>query len=349
MVIYVVFSIICCLLAFLHDKLNNKIDKSFVYCFLFFIVFSFMGLRYGVGQDYFYTYVPSFQKISIYGYDSNVEYGWNLLNKFCSFIFDDYSFMFIVTAFIFVLFIFLSIKEYCTKIMLPIIIFIIGGYYFYSFNVMRQCITISMFIYSLKFAREKKIIAYMLINLIGASFHKSGYIYLPLYFVLNKNFDNRLYLILFLLVLFLRFNIVEYISKLLIGTKYENYLTGYYANTTSDSLTVSQIINIFMFALYTFLPRKDKIDKNGIIFKNVHFLGVVFTTFIGIIPLMFRMTTIFYLIQFISVPYFYKHHVKSKYKIIVLGLIAGIYVLLFTNTLINNGNGIIPYKFIWER
>lgn len=349
MLTYILFFIICLIIAYGADNICNK--RNPLKPVLFIIVFLFMGLRYGVGQDYFFTYVPVFNSILHTGTANGVEPGYILYNKIILFFSKDYAFLFISIAFIFCLMIFLTIKEYKVSWLFVSVVFIAGGFYFYSFNVMRQCLTISMFYYSLKFVKRKKILLYMIINLLAFFIHKSAIIFIPLYFVLGRKFSIKTYTILLLLIIILRSSVLPILFKLLEGTKYINYLTGYYNDSSSSKITVSQYLNIFCFVIYAYLSLKRDVskDKSFTIFMNVHFLGIISTVFVGIVPLIFRISTMFYLIQFVSVPYVIKYHISKNYRLLFYFIFTMAYLMIFANQLINNGNNIIPYQTIFQR
>lgn len=344
MYIYIIFASVCIFISVISEySKQKKILEIIEFIFLAF----FMGLRYGIGQDYFYTYVPVFNNV-IRGEKVDVEVGYELINKICAFFSKDYAFLFFVTALIFIFFICKTIKSYDISYSFAIFIFICGGFYLFSFNVMRQCIAIAISFYSLKYIEKNNISSYMILNLISASVHNTALLFIPLYFILNKKIKMKWYLLVIGIVFPLRFVLTTYISQFLMGTKYYNYIAGIYLDSSSSTLTTSQIINILMFILYCMYTKDDE-EENFYIFKNMHFVGTLFSCLIGIVPLIGRVTASFYLIQFISLPYFYKHCFKQKYKKMAAIVIILMYLVLFIYSLIVNGNNVIPYHFIWQR
>lgn len=330
-------------------EIANKKGKAFFEFSIFIVLFCLMGFRYGVGQDYFFTYVPIFQEVLLTGTVSNVEWGYIFLNRICSIITKDYALIFLLTAFIFVSFIIFACKYYDSSWVLMITIFVAGGYYLYSFNVMRQSIVIAMFFFSLRFIDEKKPFLYFLVNGIGACIHITGLLYLPLYFILNRKYKTIVYFFMVFIFLVLRISINPILSFLLINTKYYNYLTGYYFDSSSQKLTASQILNIIGFFLYFFGRNKKYNDPKFNIFMNVQFIGLLFSIFVGVVPLISRITTMFYLVQFLSFPYLIRHYYSQTAKTLfsITGVVLSL--MLFGNTLIQNGNNIIPYHTIFSR
>ena len=117
MTVYITMLITSVLFMFFYDKYFSKLSKkisitagSFNVRFVnkMWVLLPVLpmavvgGIRYGVGQDYFYTYVPVFEKIlrnsseEVWG-----DMGYTLLNKCVQLFTDDYAGIFIVTSFIF--------------------------------------------------------------------------------------------------------------------------------------------------------------------------------------------------------------------------------------------------------
>lgn len=346
MLFYIFIASICLIFARLKDLLEKN-EKVFVDIILFIILFLVMGLRYDVGQDYFFTYAPLYEDYTIYHKEPDIEIGFSLIIKFLSLFSKDYAILFITIALIYTIFLFKTINSYKISNLFVIYILIFGGFYFYTMNVMRQCLATIIFYSGLPYIKERKLFRYLLTTVICSSLHYSFIITVPLYFILNIRLSFKFYFLLLIMAFISRFFILDLLKFFLNGTKYYNYLTGYYGDP-SKQFNVSQIINIFMFFSYFLFLKKSK-DKNAIIFMNMHFIGAFFTIFMGVIPLIFRITTIFYLIQFISLPYFCKYVLPKKYALIYISVFILVYLATFANTLMVNGNKILPYRTIFDR
>lgn len=364
MIVYLGSVGIVLFLSFLYDKANKGRERTLLYLWAFLILFVIMGFRYGVGQDYFFTYVPMYLKI-YNGIDTGVEPGFKLLNIIASLLTgSDYQSIFVITSAIFLLCIFSACKKNDASMFLMMYIFLCGGFFFYSFNVVRQCMATAFFCTGLfyisdngnsaikrkllignrvigKIEVDDAMLKFFVLMGLAASIHVSALLYFPLYFFANKRYSKKLYFIFIFLFSMMIPSILSIVGTVLAGTKYGNYISGNWADT-SKNFNVSQIINILIFLVFLFTPPK-KADIRFTTFMNIHYLGVLATGLMGVIPLIFRVTTLFYLIQFLSVPYYYKHYVPTKYKGIVFIGILFVYGALFVNTLRSNGNRILPY------
>lgn len=104
-----------------------------------------------------------------------------------------------------------------------------------SLNIMRQFMTFSIFIYSLRYISERKALTYIICILIGSLFHKSILICLPFYLILNQSFSvKKIYQIIILTSLF----IISYVYELPIY----NILTKIPFLLSYDSYLKSDII-----------------------------------------------------------------------------------------------------------
>ena len=81
--IYVLTLVLSSIFAFCYDHASNKKQMTVFFILTLIMPFFVMALRYGVGQDYFYTYVPVFNSVLNNTYSSDLEIGFLWLNKFC--------------------------------------------------------------------------------------------------------------------------------------------------------------------------------------------------------------------------------------------------------------------------
>ena len=61
----------------------------------------------------------------------------------------------------------------------------------YDINLMRNSKSIMLFIISLKYITERKIVPYILLNILGLLFHSSSIVFFPLYFLIFKKPNKR--------------------------------------------------------------------------------------------------------------------------------------------------------------
>ncbi|MCC3152806.1 EpsG family protein [Hymenobacter sp. BT770] len=142
-----------------------------------------IGCRYYVGIDY-KAYLEWYLKLRETGvYPRDIEFGYRLLNEFLNYLHAHYAFLFIIIAFIQILFLFKSLAKF--PFLSPWFIYFFFTYLlmFSSMNIMRQTLAWFVFFYSLNLAFDKKYGWALLWLLFGYSFHKSilvGALFFPL-------------------------------------------------------------------------------------------------------------------------------------------------------------------------
>lgn len=67
-----------------------------------------------------------------------------------------------------------------------------------SIDLMRNSLAIFILLNGIQFIEGKKIVPYLAICLTAASFHASALAYIPMYFILNRNFNKYIVVILFI-------------------------------------------------------------------------------------------------------------------------------------------------------
>ncbi|CDE83499.1 putative uncharacterized protein [Clostridium sp. CAG:273] len=333
-------------------KLENKGLELGCKIMIFLIPFLIMSLRYDVGQDYLYTYVPIFETVKAIGEYNNVEFGYVLLNKLVLLFTNDYAGIFMLTSAIFCVFIYKAIMRSSKDITLSFYILFASCFFFYAMNVMRQSIVIAIFIYCIRYIKERNVMKYMMIIILASFIHKIALIFIPVYFVSYFKIKPKLLIIIAIVVVIAQPLIYNLIVKFTAGTKYENYITGRYS--VSESSMISPLINFSTLILCYYYKQKDK--KNGEfddelnILTNIHILALICSLLLGSFPLASRIFVNFYHVQILTIPLLLS---KEKRKDIRRLLYLGYYMAFGFNFIysvgMKNGNKVLPYRTIFDR
>ena len=188
-----------------------------------------------------------------------------------------------------------------------------------------------------------RVIVFFLVA-IAVGFHYSAIIYFAVIPLLYLKLDRKIYLSLFAFFAVLVPTFVAVIGILLKGTKYGNYISGYYPDP-SKAFSLSPLLFVGFFFVYLFTDSKED-DHWFNIFRNLHFVGSI-AIMIGLsIPLGQRVSALFYLLNFLSIPYYLEYYIAGKNKIFIKILYFSFCIFLFLHTLAVNGNGILPYNFV---
>lgn len=348
MFVYLSLIIFCTFNGFLIDKIKNKKDKrvialcSMIFLFLFLV----SALRYDVGKDYMDTYVFSYKKI-VYGYKNvRMDIAVKIIYRLMAKIRASYQWIFVITSFFINFFACKSIITQSNNCKLSFMIYLCGTFYFFSMNGVRQSIAITIFYYSFKYIKEKNFKMYFILNIIGAMFHSSALIFIPLYFIVQKKYKFKSKIVIILVTLFATKSIVPLVASVLLKTHYAMYLTNG-AYTAQQSLNFSMYLNILIFVIYEFAIKKIECDEQAIIYSNIHFCGILVSLLATSLPLVIRIFMSFRFVEYLSVPYLVE--LQSKYKRIIELFVMLFYFAYFVwGVGIQNGNAVLPYKMIFS-
>lgn len=145
--------------------------------------------RYGIGFDYFNYIIISEEIAAANSFsqllNTRMEIGFVLLTKLITMIssspvvlYGIYSFLILVPVGIF-------IYRYSPNVWLSLWLYVTLAFFYTNMNFIRQSLACSIFILGYDFLRKKKLVPYLLITLLAASFHKTALIMIPIYFLVH--------------------------------------------------------------------------------------------------------------------------------------------------------------------
>lgn len=350
MFIYFVISFLSIFFSLLYHFSRKKDKYAKLMLFLsFFVLFLFSAIRYGVYNDYLYTYVPEYNRISQGISASHYEPLFFLLNIFVYKVFDNVDWLFIITSFIFIYFIAKTLKENSVCIPLSIFLIIFGRMYFYSFDQIRQYIVIAIFLYNIKNIAEKNFKNFLFLTLISGFIHKLSFIYLPLYFLNKLNLSKKKYILILIIILLMSpiyVTLITMIAQYFYPDyfNYSSYITGTRINN-SMVLIVLSAINIILSILYY---KKINMDDYNKVLLNIQL--VLLFIMIGTWNL-FDSYRIVALLVYTSILLIPKIIISEKNKKIKLLLLIFIFVVYFVSgyTFLRNVSITYPYKTIFNK
>lgn len=137
-----------------------------------------MGLRYGIGTDYFYTYIPTFQLAANGTFE--LEWGFRAVMYLVLLFTDNPVWLFMACAVLIVGLTGTAIWKYSAIPWVSILLFAADRHFFMSMNVMRQYMALAVAMCAILFVKEKCFWKYALVILAASLFHRSVLMFLPL-------------------------------------------------------------------------------------------------------------------------------------------------------------------------
>lgn len=172
---------------------ENKILKENILKGIVVFLILFLGTRGFLGWDW-YFYYPSFMN-SAYTYEKGYMFYTFLIKG----IFKNYIFYQFITTMIDFIVLYFVFKKYCKyPIMAFAIFFSLQGLHI-EVELLRNMKAIVLFLFSMRYIEERKVIPFLSLNLLGILFHTSAVLYLPMYFILNYNYKNKVVIGAFIL------------------------------------------------------------------------------------------------------------------------------------------------------
>lgn len=341
--------------AFIFDFCKfgqNKIQQTIFWIFAF-IIFLLAAFRYETGYDYvsyknMFAFINnSSENMVNLSNEINIEIGFIFLmrlfkyhsfNLFIIFI----SFLAIIPKIYFIYKIdknkFLMLFCYFSSIFLT-----------YDMGIIRQGISLSIILFSIKYLLNKNIFKFLLIVIIASLFHSTSLIFIFIYILKDKKFSTKFYLLILVISLFIPFflNTSSLITSLsffkgIIQTK-TTYYTNYYEQTSIILSLFKRVIIMVVFIYYS-KYKKNNYDRIFWLSINAYILSIVFMSiFNNVAIIATRGTVSLYMFQIICFGY-----IGKRGFFIDRGIIFGLCLILFFSSfrgpLIDKYNFYIPYE-----
>lgn len=344
------------LLLFLYYNENRiitivSVKKSRKIAFI--IMLLFIGLRGHIYSDFinyytFYNHLPDVYSLTRSSFtDWYFEPGFVLYSSIIKTIVPNYYGWVFLNTFIDLLVFYYVFNRYTYSSILPFLFFIAFNGLYIEFNLYRNVKAIDLFLISLPYLKRRKILPYMILNIIGMAFHTSSILYLPLFFILNKNIPKYIKWSGIIISNIIFIGQISIINDLINSLDIFQALRAFdsIANYTENSevsygISFGHIERTFGVILFTILY--DKLccqnDNNRIFYNCYWFYYIIFLTFYEVSVLTERVPLLFMFSYWILYPNVIA--LKLKYRQLILT------VLIFLAFLkIYSSNTIPPAKY----
>lgn len=358
MVVYFTMLIISTAMGFFALKLDGTysleltksariivVKKSHIFSFLSFLPLLIVSaMRYQVGVDY-NSYAYIFDRIGL-GQSVHAEVGYKLLNKLVLLYTNNSQAIFAVTSVVTLSLIFCGIYRYSTNPPLSIFLFVTMGYLFSSFNILRQYVAIAIIFVALKLIKENKFWQFLVLVLIGMTFHKTTIIMIPLFFLLRLRLKQS-YMVIITLIGACFIPLRGVLTNLLVNTFYPQY-----AGTT-----LIQPLSAFEFAYYAvvfglvlslcfaYKATFFKDDYNLILF-NCAFYSFIIYLCLSFVPEINRIAVYIEFFIIVLIPRVFKEENNPKVRRFYYVATVVLFTAFFVITVgVMQRYNVLPYKF----
>lgn len=346
---------------------TNRYDlfKIRFFCILLCIVF--FGCRGFIGWDWYnyfvvFDEVPKITSKELWLYFSNtlMEPGYILYCSIIKFFTKNYHALTLVNTLIDLFFLHWFLKKYLPPKYYAFgftLYFFFGGFYFET-DLLRNARSFFIFLFSLKYIEEKKIIPYYFLNFVGLFFHLSSIIYLFVYKILNFNIKKSVFIVIFIVGNILFLFRIEFVKPIIlfasniIGGKLTYLVNVYFTeDVQSYGFSIGFIErNLVALMVIIYFNEIKNYDKAYNIFINSYFIYfILFFFFSEVGVLSIRFGLLFYYSYWILIPVIFDLIKSRFFKSVYLTFIISFFFLkmygmtkevnyLYENILINKSD-----------
>lgn len=356
------YFLVCSLIIYLA-WIGEKRKKKKIVIWAYVILGLMTVLRYDIGNDYL-GYVELINEIEdkvalgyspfqIWKYfDFDHEYGIYLLSWLFSWTFRPYVGVIGVYGLIAVVLLYKSLNRYHGYHALGILIYVISGIMFNSWDWVRQSVAFMIVLYSLPFIEERKPVKFVLTILWGILFHKTIILMLPFYFITYFRINRYIVagtLLVTVVLYFANFfqnalgEIMQYADM---AEGYESYTKNQQALEQAESFNFKLrclLYVLFWSTLVVLMPQKENVKK------NLLFVGAVFFLIASGSQALQRISFYFLIACIPALPSTWQQLKRIKIPILNMAIITLLFVMtgLWVRDIITHNNrGCTPYDSV---
>lgn len=303
------------------------------------------AIRYDVGQDYLYGYVPYFFNVQNGMGRGRMEGLYYLLNRIVVWLGGGYEWVFVITAVIFMTLVSSQIMKDSPYPELSVFLLVSMTYYFIFFNAMRQMVGCAILLFSLRYVQEKRWWPFFICVLLAGGFHTACFIFVIVYFF-DKIEIKRVTTFLFTGILIAVTPLIQRLATAVITkTVYNGYLNSQFDTGEQGYIVLAINILLVAFAL-VFYQNNDKYK----LYYKLQVCAMWIAALTGKVVLINRLRWMFGLPAIVLVPMVLRKIEDRRIRLLMMVGIVAMYAIYFSYTIgVNNANNVLPYQTIFTR
>ena len=322
-----------------REQMLNRICLAAVFLFLF----ALSACRQNVGNDYA-KYVEFMHLVNSNAYVPT-EPGFNLLVKIIYGLsgYENHLLVFAVYSFVTVGLFLLAIYEQSDEFPLSFFLFMALGYYFQSFSTVRYYLTLAIALYSMKFVQKKQWGRFILLVLLGSTFHKSLLVILPLYLLATVAWKKWQLILIGLFCTTFLFMQDFYLE--LVVFLYPTYKDTEYLEGGTSYINILRCLGVLVLSL--FFMKKIKADKRYSFYFYLNLGALVLYVFCSFLPIISRIGYYLTVSHILFLPALIKETENERLrKLLKIGMITAalLYFAVFMSRADNDGVLLLPYR-----
>lgn len=332
----------------LRQKRNQM---QYVYFALSMLIpFFVSALRYNVGTDYNYTYVPRFYqyKESPFGALDWEPLFWLFFNGVAK-ITDNPQWVFVITSGVVMLGVWVASYEVSALPWMSILLFYISRHYFISMNAIRQYTGLAFVCIGMIFLKEKRVAPYIGFVIIGTLCHYSVALYLPLFVLMYIPLSPQLSVVLIGLLSVASKPIISIARWLVSFTPYSSYIGSAFDNAGRyNSWSLFEMIFVYVLTSFVVIDAPLRKEEHFLRFLyNIQTLCVFFSFNLNLIPIGERISWSLELPSIFLIPCILDRIKETKMKVLYMIPIVIVYCyVMYQRIFVYGDHEVYPYQAI---
>lgn len=228
------------------------------------------------------------------------------------------------------------------------------GFYDFTFSGLKQTLALAFVMLSYKYIYETKQIKFILMVVLGSTFHLSAFIFLPVYYIAHKKWSATYASFMFLIYLFVlifRGQIVEFMAEMYKETTVVYTADGFMGGK-AIAILVLLIIGVILNRQHAFIDAAKYTTLLNIMLLafSVQTLSIYSHNFTRLNFFYFQFAILYIpvLIENFSVKSNRLHLKQINEKTVIQAIVILLAIVYYLNYIELAPHGILPYKTIWQ-
>lgn len=302
------------------------------------------SIRYDVGQDYLYTYVPYFLRLQRGIVYQKLEPLYHLINVVVIRLHGDYPWVFAICAVIFLTLVYYRIFTDSPYPLLSIYLLVAMTYYFIFLNAMRQMVGCAILLMSLPYSREKKFWRFAAVVGLASLFHSSCSLFILTYWLPDLHIRPKWIAIITVCIFIFGQSFGSLINRLVQLTSYSIYQGSRFDSAEQGWVVLALNIVLVLFASICYSDNSQYSQ-----YYNFQVVALWIASLTGKVALISRIRWMFGIQAIILIPMAIRNIRNRNNRVLLSLLIVFLYFLYASYTIgVKNGNNVLPYQTIFS-
>jgi hypothetical protein len=331
---------------------GGRIASQFGLVCSFTVLFLVAALRYGIGTDYWPRYAPLFTLIE-QGDQVQSDSGYVLINRIVAGLTDDYQWIFVATSFLTLILFYRFIVRMSLNPALSVFLFVFGGFYLETFNLVQQGLAIAILLNTLELVMRRKHLLFVILTLVAASVHSSALIWFAIWPLIWTRFNRVTRFVLALAMVFVITAAPLVLTQVIrqVASEYAWYFESNYGVVLAFDPGGLGIAVLVFLASVLFVKRNKSEDRyvDAVVnLQGVHVAVLVAT--LSVAYAFSRLAYYFAPIQMLAVPLLLSTIRDDAIRRLVTCLVMVVYAVVFYfKFIVWNAHGVMPYEWVFSR